>query len=167
MSWFITGMWKRLNFLESGSTLKKQAESGSKLGNIWLFEEPEAEAFFKKLGSGIWKRKKRLNFCKSTLKQEAGSGSKLESVWHFEEPEAFFIKHGAGMWKQKLEAVKFLWKRKWKHFEEKSWKQTRKRLTLYGAGRGSKKYSTASTSLYITTTNCQLTTLLGFNFLEE
>jgi len=25
-----------------------------------------------------------------------------------------------GMWKQKLEAVKFLWK--WKHFEERSWK---------------------------------------------
>jgi len=46
-----------------------------------------------------------------------------------------------------VEAVKFLWKRK--HFEERSWKrkQTRKRLTLYGAGSGSKKYSTASTSL--------------------
>jgi len=35
------------------------------------------------------------------------------------------------MWKRKLQAVKFLWKRK--HFEERSWKrkQTRKRLTLY------------------------------------
>jgi len=46
-----------------------------------------------------------------------------------------------------VEAVKFLWKRK--HFEEKSWKrkQTRKRLTLYVAGSGSKKYSIASTSL--------------------
>jgi len=46
-----------------------------------------------------------------------------------------------------VEAVKFLWKRK--HFEKKSWKrmQTRKRLTLYGAGSGSKKYSTVSTSL--------------------
>jgi len=45
------------------------------------------------------------------------------------------------------EAVKFLWKRK--HFEERTWKrkQTRKRLTLYGDGSGSKKYSTASTSL--------------------
>jgi len=48
-----------------------------------------------------------------------------------------------GMWmrKGKLEAkaVKFLWK--WKHFEERSWKrkQTRKRLTLNGAGSGSKK----------------------------
>jgi len=44
------------------------------------------------------------------------------------------------MWKRKLEAeaVKFLWKRK--HFEERIWKrkQTRKRLTLYGAGRGNK-----------------------------
>jgi len=35
----------------------------------------------------------------------------------------FFIKHGAGMWKRKLEAqaveaVKLLWKRK--HFEERS-----------------------------------------------
>jgi len=59
--------------------------------------------------------------------------------------EAFFIKHGAGMY---VKAVKFLWK--WKHFEERSWKQTRKRLTLYGAGSGSKKYSTASTSLICT-----------------
>jgi len=29
-----TGMWKRLNFCESGSTLKKEAGSGSKLGSI-------------------------------------------------------------------------------------------------------------------------------------
>jgi len=51
------------------------------------------------------------------------------------------------MRKRKLEAVEFLWKRK--HFEERSWKrkQTRKRLTLYGAESGSKKYSIASTSL--------------------
>jgi len=69
-----TGMWKRLNFCGSGSTLKKEARSGSKLGSILLFEEPEAEAFF--------------------------------------------IKRGAGMWKRKLEAVRFLWK--WKHFEERS-----------------------------------------------
>jgi len=50
------------------------------------------------------------------------------------------------------EAVKFLWKQKWKHFEERSWKrkQTRNRLTLYGAGSGSKKYSTASTSMDVT-----------------
>jgi len=42
-----------------------------------------------------------------------------------------------------VEAAKFLWKRK--HFEDRSWKwkQTRKRLTLYGAGSESKKYSTA------------------------
>jgi len=47
-----------------------------------------------------------------------------------------------------MEAVYFLWK----HFEEKSWKQkqTQKRLTLYGARYGSKKYSTASTSLIAT-----------------
>jgi len=42
----------------------------------------------------------------------------------------------SGMWmkKRKLEAVKFLWKRK--HFEERSWsrKQTRKHLTFWGAG---------------------------------
>jgi len=45
-----------------------------------------------------------------------------------------------GMWKRKLKAVKFLWKRK--HFEERSWKrkQTRKRLTIYGAGSGSKNF---------------------------
>jgi len=53
------------------------------------------------------------------------------------------------MWKRKLKtkAVKFLWKRK--HFKERSWKrmQTWKRLTLYGAGSGSKKYSTTSTFL--------------------
>jgi len=82
---------------------------------------------------------KRLNFCGSgsILKKEAGSGSKLGSIWLFEEPkvEAFFIKHGAGMWKLKLEsetveAVKFSWKRKRKHFKERRWKrkQTRKRL---------------------------------------
>jgi len=60
--------------------LKKESGSGSKLGSIWLFEEPEAEAFFIKHGAGIWKRK-RLYFCGSgsTLKKEAGSGSKLVS----------------------------------------------------------------------------------------
>jgi len=45
------------------------------------------------------------------------------------------------MWKldaEAVEAVTFLWKRK----------QTRKRVTLYGAGSGIKKYSTASTSLH-------------------
>jgi len=51
-------MWKRLNFCGSGSTLKKEAESGSKLGSICLFEEPEAEAFFIKHGAGMWKRKR-------------------------------------------------------------------------------------------------------------
>jgi len=56
------------------------------------------------------------------------------------------------MWTRKLEteaveAFKFLWKRK--RFEERSSKrkQTRKRLTLHGAGSGSKKYSTAFKSL--------------------
>jgi len=76
------GKWKRLNFYESGSTLKKEAES------------------------------------------------ELESIWLFEEPEAFFIKYGAGMWKRTL-----------------------KHLTLYGAGSGSKNYSTASTSLVMTSIN--------------
>jgi len=38
-----------------------------------------------------------------------------------------------GMWKKrKLEAVKFLWKRK--NFVERSWKRTRKQLTFWGAG---------------------------------
>jgi len=49
----------------------------------------------------MWKRK-RLNFCGSgsTLKKEGGS--ELGSIWLFEESEAeaFFIKHGAGMWKR-------------------------------------------------------------------
>jgi len=82
----------------------------------------------------------------------------------------------SGMW---VEAVKLLWKhfneRSWKRKHltfwgaeveggsifhntwgrdvkaDRSWKrkQTRKRLTLYGAGSGSKKYSTASTSLLL------------------
>jgi len=71
-------------------------------------------------------------------------------MWDF---NRFILKQGWESWKRKLEAeaveaVKFLWKRK--HLEERSWKrkQTRKRLNLYGAGRGSKKYSTASTSLF-------------------
>jgi len=50
---FNAGMWKRkqkrLNFC--GSTLKKEAGSGSELGNISLFEDPEAEAFFIKHGA--------------------------------------------------------------------------------------------------------------------
>jgi len=48
-------LWKQLNFCRSGNTLKKEA--GNKLGCIWLFEEPEAEAFFIKHGTGMWKRK--------------------------------------------------------------------------------------------------------------
>jgi len=54
-------LWKRKHF-----------EEGSEPGNISLFEEPEAEAFFIKLEAGMWKRK-RLNFCGngSTLKKEA------------------------------------------------------------------------------------------------
>jgi len=44
----------------------------------WLFEDPEAEAFFIKHRAGMWKR---LNFCGSgsILKKEARSGSKLGS----------------------------------------------------------------------------------------
>jgi len=94
--------------------------------------------------------RKRLHFCGSgsTLKKEAGS--ELESILLFKEleAEAFFIKHAAGLWKQrKLEAVKFFWKRK--HFEERGWKrkQTRKRLTSYGAGSWRKFYSSALTSM--------------------
>jgi len=49
-------------------------------GNSWLFEEPEAEAYFIKHGAG---KRKRLNVCgrrsRSTLKKEVGSGSKLGS----------------------------------------------------------------------------------------
>jgi len=41
----------------------------------------------------------------------------------------------AGMWKQKLEVVTFLWKQK--YFEVRSWKRkwTRKHLAFWGAGR--------------------------------
>jgi len=39
-------MRKRFNFCGSGSTLKKEAGSGSEFGSIQLFEEPEAKAFF-------------------------------------------------------------------------------------------------------------------------
>jgi len=74
----------------------------------------------------LWKRK---HF------KKAGSGSNIGSIRLFDEPETCFIKHGRGMWKRK-------------HFEQRSWKQqTRKRLTLYGAGSGSKKYSAAFTNL--------------------
>ena len=40
------------------------------------------------------------------------------------------------------ESVKFLWKRKLKHFDERDWKRkrTQKPLILYGAGSGSKKF---------------------------
>jgi len=65
-------LWKRKLHFE------KEAGSGSELGSIWLFEEPEAEAFVIK--HEAWMRK-RLNFCRSgnTLKKEAESGSKLGS----------------------------------------------------------------------------------------
>jgi len=76
---------------------------------------------------------KRLNFC--------GIGIGSTSLFEEWKRKHFFIKYGAVM-------------RKWLNFcrsgstfEEKSWKQTRKRLTLYGTGSGSKKYSTTSTSL--------------------
>ena len=41
-----------------------------------------------------------------------------------------------------VEAVKFLWKQKWKHFNERDRKRkrTRKRLILSGAGSGNKKF---------------------------
>jgi len=46
-----SGSWKRLNVCGSGSTLKKEAGSGSELGSILLFKEPKAEAFFIKHGA--------------------------------------------------------------------------------------------------------------------
>ena len=51
------------------------------------------------------------------------------------------------MWKRKLEAVKFLWKRKRFNKRDRKRKQTRKRKTSRGAERGSIKNLTASTSL--------------------
>jgi len=52
-----------------------------------------------------------------------------------------------GMWKQKLEAVILLWKRK--YFEERNWKrkQTRKHLTSWGAGSGSIFHKTWGTDV--------------------
>jgi len=38
------------------------------------------------------------------------------------------LSYKSGMWKRKLEAIKFLWKRK--HFEERSWKRKRTRKHL-------------------------------------
>jgi len=74
--WFMqtlleSGMWKRLYFCgsRSGSTLKKEVGSRSKLGSIWFFEELEAEALYRKTGARdveakavkavkfLWKRK--------------------------------------------------------------------------------------------------------------
>ena len=48
-----------------------------------------------------------------------------------------------------VEAVNFLWKRKGKHFDERGWKRkrTQKHKTSRGAGSGSVKNLTASTSL--------------------
>jgi len=54
---FNAGMRKRLNFCGSGSTLKKEAGSGSELRSIRLFEEPETEAFFIKHRAEMWKWK--------------------------------------------------------------------------------------------------------------
>jgi len=67
--------------------------------------------------------------------EEAGSGKILK------EAEAF--------WQNKLEAevTNSLRKRKQKIPRVKKWKQTRKHETSREAGNGSKKYSTASTSL--------------------
>jgi len=69
-----TGVWKLLNYCGSGRTLKKEAES--ELGSIWLFEEPEAEAFFIKHAAGMLKRSwKRLIF----VEAEALWRKKLEA----------------------------------------------------------------------------------------
>jgi len=40
-----------VKFCGSGSTLKKEAGSGSEHGSILIFEEPEAEALFIKHGA--------------------------------------------------------------------------------------------------------------------
>jgi len=78
---------------------------------------------------GMWKRK-RLNFC--------GSGS-IKRSWKRKRTQKHLTFWGAGSesifhktWSRDVEAeaVNFLQK----HFEERSWKQTRKRLTLYGVG---------------------------------
>jgi len=37
--------------------VEAEVRSGSELGSIWLFEEPEAEVFFIKHGAGMWNRK--------------------------------------------------------------------------------------------------------------
>jgi len=66
------------------------------------------------------------------FEKKAESGSGLGSIFH----------KTSGRDAKAVEAVNFLRK----HFEERSWKrkQTQKRLTLYGAGSRSKKYSAAS-----------------------
>jgi len=70
-------MWKRLNFCGSESSLKKEAESGSKLGSILFFEELETEAFFIKHAAGIWKR---LNFCGSGSKKYSTASTSLVGI---------------------------------------------------------------------------------------
>jgi len=78
----------------------------------------------------LWKRKH--------FEERSWKRKRIGSILLFDEPEteAFFIKHGARMWKPMLEAEVV----KRKHVEKRSWKrkQTRNRLTLYGAGSGSK-----------------------------
>jgi len=152
--WIGSGIWKRLNFYGSGSTLKKEPESGSKLGSIRLFENPEAVKL-------LWKRK---HFEERSWKQtrkhstfsESGSGSIFHKTWgrDVEEKAVKIFVEAEALWRKKLEteanseAFNFLRIRKRLNycgsgstFEERSWKrkQTRKRLTLYGAGSGSKK----------------------------
>jgi len=77
----------------------------------------------------LWRKKLEAN-SEAILFWEARNGSIFHTAWG-----------------RDVEAVKFLRKR----FEERSWKrkQTRKRLALYGAGSGSKQYSTAFTSLVL------------------
>jgi len=77
--------WKHVNFCGSESTLKREAEIGSKLGSIWLFEEPKA--FFithwQERGSGSWKRKleavEEVKFLWKRKHFEERSGIKLGS----------------------------------------------------------------------------------------
>jgi len=55
------------------------------------------------------------------------TGPSFLHAWFFLLPE-----------KSDVEVVKFLWK--WKHFEKRSWKRTRKHLTFWGARSGGSIY---------------------------
>jgi len=64
-------------------------------GNI-LFKNQKFSAHFHHSQSEMWKRKH--------FEERSWKLKQFWSIWLFEEAEAFFIKHGAGMWKRNLEA---------------------------------------------------------------